>query len=112
MYAVKERGGVAAFLLCGHGELLAVIAMPAQTNALVTGLQTPVDDQFKAQQRGGRKKIRRIFLGQRGDCGTFPRYLTVRSSSTSDPSYTPNTIPLRRAAPRAVSMSWSDRVTR
>lgn len=31
-----------------HGELLAVIAMAAQTNALVTALQTPVDDAFKA----------------------------------------------------------------
>ncbi len=30
-----------------HGELLAVIGMAAQTNALVTGLQTPVDDAFK-----------------------------------------------------------------
>lgn len=31
-----------------HGELLAVIGMASQTNALVTGLQTPVDDVFKA----------------------------------------------------------------
>ncbi len=31
-----------------HGELLAVIGMAAQTNALVTGLQTPVDEVFKA----------------------------------------------------------------
>ncbi len=30
-----------------HGELLAVIGMAAQTNALVTGLQTSVDDAFK-----------------------------------------------------------------
>lgn len=30
-----------------HGELLAVIGMAAQTNALVTGLQTPVDDVFR-----------------------------------------------------------------
>ncbi|MCB1364411.1 MAG: carboxymuconolactone decarboxylase family protein [Rhodobacteraceae bacterium] len=30
-----------------HGELLAVIGMAAQTNALVTGLQTPVDDAFR-----------------------------------------------------------------
>lgn len=29
-----------------HGELLAVIGMAAQTNALVTGLQVPVDDVF------------------------------------------------------------------
>lgn len=33
-----------------HAELLAVIGMAAQTNALVTGLQTPVDDMFKADQ--------------------------------------------------------------
>jgi len=32
-----------------HGELLAVIGMAAQTNALVTGLQTPVDDAFDAE---------------------------------------------------------------
>ena len=31
-----------------HGELLAVIGMAAQTNALVTALQVPVDDVFKA----------------------------------------------------------------
>jgi AhpD family alkylhydroperoxidase len=31
-----------------HGELLAVIGMAAQTNALVTGLQTPVDEVFQA----------------------------------------------------------------
>ncbi|MEX0287180.1 MAG: carboxymuconolactone decarboxylase family protein [Paracoccaceae bacterium] len=31
-----------------YGELLAVIGMAAQTNALVTGLQTPVDDAFQA----------------------------------------------------------------
>jgi AhpD family alkylhydroperoxidase len=30
-----------------HGELLAVIGMAAQTNALVTGLQTPVDEVFR-----------------------------------------------------------------
>jgi len=30
-----------------HGELLAVIGMASQTNALVTGLQTPVDEVFK-----------------------------------------------------------------
>jgi len=30
-----------------YGELLAVIGMAAQTNALVTGLQTPVDACFK-----------------------------------------------------------------
>ena len=31
-----------------HGELLAVIGMAAQTNALVTALQVPVDPRFKA----------------------------------------------------------------
>ena len=31
-----------------HGELLAVIAMAAQTNALATALSVPVDDRFKA----------------------------------------------------------------
>lgn len=31
-----------------HGELLTVIGMAAQTNALATGLQTPVDQAFKA----------------------------------------------------------------
>lgn len=31
-----------------YGEMLAVIGMAAQTNALVTGLQTPVDDVFQA----------------------------------------------------------------
>ncbi|MDK3074795.1 carboxymuconolactone decarboxylase family protein [Sedimentitalea sp. JM2-8] len=31
-----------------HGELLAVIGMATQTNALVTGLQTPVDEAFRA----------------------------------------------------------------
>jgi AhpD family alkylhydroperoxidase len=31
-----------------HGKLLAVIGMVAQTNALVTRLQTSVNDQFKA----------------------------------------------------------------
>ncbi|MEM8731766.1 MAG: carboxymuconolactone decarboxylase family protein [Pseudomonadota bacterium] len=32
-----------------HGELLAVIGMAAQTNALVTAMQVPVDDMFKAE---------------------------------------------------------------
>ncbi len=31
-----------------HGELLAVIGMASTTNALVTGLQTPVDAAFRA----------------------------------------------------------------
>ena len=30
-----------------HGELLAVVAMASQTNALVTAMQVEVDDQFK-----------------------------------------------------------------
>ncbi len=30
-----------------HGELLAVIAMASQTNALATALQVPVDDRFR-----------------------------------------------------------------
>ena len=30
-----------------HAELLAVIAMASQTNALVNSLQVPVDDAFK-----------------------------------------------------------------
>ncbi len=30
-----------------HGELLAVIGMAAQTNALATALQTPVDERFR-----------------------------------------------------------------
>ena len=35
-----------------HGELMAVIAMAAQTNALVTALQTPVDAIFRAEDDG------------------------------------------------------------
>jgi AhpD family alkylhydroperoxidase len=31
-----------------HGELLAVIAMASQTNALATALGVPVDDRFNA----------------------------------------------------------------
>lgn len=31
-----------------HGELLAVIAMASQTNALATALAVPVDDRFRA----------------------------------------------------------------
>lgn len=31
-----------------HGELLSVIGMAMQTNGIVTGLQVPVDDAFKA----------------------------------------------------------------
>ena len=33
-----------------HGELLAVIAMAAQTNALATALQVPVDARFLAEE--------------------------------------------------------------
>ena len=42
--AAKARGMTEEM----HGELLAVIGMAAQTNALVTGLQTPVDEAFQA----------------------------------------------------------------
>ena len=35
-----------------HGELLAVIAMAAQTNALATALQVPVDARFTVQEDG------------------------------------------------------------
>ena len=31
-----------------HGELLSVIAMASQTNALATALQVPTDDRFTA----------------------------------------------------------------
>lgn len=34
-----------------HGELLAVIAMAAQTNALVTAVQTPIDDTFQSVEK-------------------------------------------------------------
>lgn len=32
-----------------HGELLAIIAMAAQTNALATALQVPVDERFEVK---------------------------------------------------------------
>jgi AhpD family alkylhydroperoxidase len=35
-----------------HGELLAVIAMASQTNALATALQVPVDSRFMVQEEG------------------------------------------------------------
>jgi AhpD family alkylhydroperoxidase len=35
-----------------HGELLAVIAMASQTNALATALQVPVDTRFLVQEEG------------------------------------------------------------
>jgi AhpD family alkylhydroperoxidase len=42
--AAKAKGMTPAM----HGELLAVIAMASQTNALVTAMQVEVDDVFKA----------------------------------------------------------------
>lgn len=42
--AARAKGMTAA----QHGELLAVIAMAAQTNALATALQVPVDPAFDA----------------------------------------------------------------
>jgi AhpD family alkylhydroperoxidase len=42
--AAKAKGMTPAM----HGELLAVIAMASQTNALVTAMQVEVDDAFKA----------------------------------------------------------------
>ncbi len=42
--AAKAKGMTPA----QHGELLSVIAMAAQTNALATALAVPVDDRFKA----------------------------------------------------------------
>jgi AhpD family alkylhydroperoxidase len=42
--AAKAKGMTPAM----HGELLAVIAMAAQTNALATALSVPVDDRFRA----------------------------------------------------------------
>lgn len=42
--AAKAKGMTPAM----HAELLAVVAMAAQTNALATALQVPVDDRFTA----------------------------------------------------------------
>ena len=42
--AAKAKGMTPAM----HGELLAVVAMASQTNALVTAMQVEVDDAFKA----------------------------------------------------------------
>lgn len=42
--AAKAKGMTEA----QHGELLSVIGMASQTNALVTAMQVPVDDAFKA----------------------------------------------------------------
>ena len=33
-----------------HGELLAIVGMASQTNALVTGLQTPIDAAFRVDE--------------------------------------------------------------
>ena len=44
--AAKAKGMTAA----QHGELMAVIAMAAQTNALATALQVPVDERFLAEE--------------------------------------------------------------
>jgi AhpD family alkylhydroperoxidase len=42
--AAKAKGMTPAM----HGELLAVVAMASQTNALATALSVPVDDRFQA----------------------------------------------------------------
>ncbi|MFM7336412.1 MAG: carboxymuconolactone decarboxylase family protein [Tabrizicola sp.] len=42
--AAKAKGMTAA----QHGELLSVIALASQTNAIATALSVPVDDRFKA----------------------------------------------------------------
>ncbi|WP_149588382.1 carboxymuconolactone decarboxylase family protein [Tabrizicola flagellatus] len=42
--AAKAKG----MSLAQHGELLSVIALAAQTNALATALSVPVDDRFQA----------------------------------------------------------------
>lgn len=47
--AAKAKGMTAA----QHGELLAVIAMASQTNALATALQVPVDTRFLAEEETG-----------------------------------------------------------
>ncbi len=44
--AAKAKGMTPAM----HGELLAVIAMASQTNALATALAMPVDERFKASR--------------------------------------------------------------
>lgn len=45
--AAKSKGMTADM----HGELLAVIGMAAQTNALVTAVQTPIDDTFQSVEK-------------------------------------------------------------
>ena len=47
--AAKAKGMTAA----QHGELMAVIAMASQTNALATALQVPVDSRFLAEEERG-----------------------------------------------------------
>jgi alkylhydroperoxidase family enzyme len=47
--AAKAKGMTEA----QHGELLAVVAMAAQTNALATALQVPVDERFLAEGEKG-----------------------------------------------------------
>ena len=47
--AARAKGMTAA----QHGELMAVIAMAAQTNALATALQVPVDARFLAEEGTG-----------------------------------------------------------
>lgn len=47
--AAKAKGMTEA----QHGELLAVVAMAAQTNALATALQVPVDARFLAKGETG-----------------------------------------------------------
>ena len=42
--AAKAKG----MTLAQHGELLSVIALASQTNAIATALSVPVDDRFKA----------------------------------------------------------------
>lgn len=42
--------GAAATTAAQHGELMAVIAMASQTNALATALQVPVDARFLAEE--------------------------------------------------------------
>jgi AhpD family alkylhydroperoxidase len=49
MAAAKAKGMTAA----QQGELMAVIAMAAQTNALATALQVPVDGRFLAEEAVG-----------------------------------------------------------
>lgn len=47
--AAKAKGMTAA----QHGELMSVIALASQTNALATALQVPVDPRFLAEEERG-----------------------------------------------------------